>query len=314
MTESWLVADLGGTNTRVGLVESPTSAPTYIRSFANKDFDGLASLLSAYLSKADAGSVAALCAGVAGPVWNETAQLTNRDWFIDAAELRAATGAKHVTLVNDLQAQGYALDDVDAANITPLFPGTDQNSNGIRLVLGVGTGCNIAVVHTIGRHLYVPPSETGHTSLPHCDGPIGDLIQHLGASQAHKPIEAALSGPGLQNIWQWLGGGHETSEEILQKQRSGDPTAVQTVAVFCEILGDVAGNIALSHLPMGGVFLIGGLARAIAPYLSDSAFHARFCARGPYSTIMKDIPISLIADDTAALRGCARLLRQKVSP
>ena len=79
------------------------------------------------------------------------------------------------------------------------------------------------------------------------------------------------------------------------------------------VLGNVAGNLALSHLPMGGVFFIGGTARAITPYLNDSAFHERFCARGPYTSIMKDIPIYLIEDDTAALRGCARLLRQKLS-
>lgn len=92
-----------------------------------------------------------------------------------------------------------------------------------------------------------------------------------------------------------------------------DPRAADAVSLFCDLLGTVAGDIALTHLPMGGLFLIGGTARAVAPHLRNSGFHDRFCAKGPYEAILRDIPIFLIEDDMAALRGGARCLRQTLN-
>ncbi len=82
------------------------------------------------------------------------------------------------------------------------------------------------------------------------------------------------------------------------------------MSLFTEILGTVAGNIALTHLPMGGFYFIGGTARAVAPHLAELGFLTHFSAKGPYAPIMKDTPIYLIDDDTAALHGCAKYLVQ----
>lgn len=314
MAERWLLADLGATNTRVGLADHAGLIPGSARRYANRGFSGLVPLLSTYLDAADPRAITALCLGVAGPVRGGTAQLSNRDWFIDSADLRAATGAGTILMINDLQAQGHALDDLPEASVTPLFSGAPTPAGATRMVLGLGTGCNIAVVHRIGAALHVPPSEIGQSALPHCGAPLDRLIAHLGRAHPHKPVEAAVSGPGLRNIWQWLGGGaDETSEAILAAAARGDARAVQTMTHFCDLLGRVAGDIALAHLPMGGLYLIGGTARAIAPHLAQSSFLTRFSARGPYAEILRAIPVFLIEDDNAALRGCARCLRQALN-
>ena len=123
MSERHLLADVGGTNTRVGLADARGLLPDSVRIYENAGFDGLAPLLAAYLCETEPGPIDALCAGVAGPVRDGDAQLTNHDWFIAAADLAAATGAARVRLINDLQAQGYALDDVPPAARVPLFDG-----------------------------------------------------------------------------------------------------------------------------------------------------------------------------------------------
>lgn len=313
MTERWLLADVGGTNTRVGLAEAGTLIEQSRQSLPNARFGGLAPLLERYLADMQQGPVTALCAGVAGPVRNGAAHLTNHDWFIEAAALRRATGAGHVRLINDIQAQGHALDDLPKDHVVPLFAGATPPPEATRLVMGIGTGSNVAVVHRTPQGVLVPPAESGHASLPFAEGELGELIAYLGTVQPHRPMESALSGRGMQNIWRWLGGGAQTTAEIMAAAHAGDVRAGRAIALFTRLLGQVAGDLALAHLPMGGLYLFGGVARAIAPFLAGSGFHASFTAKGPYRSILEDIPILLITDDSAALRGCARLLRQEAA-
>lgn len=86
--------------------------------------------------------------------------------------------------------------------------------------------------------------------------------------------------------------------------------ATATLTAFVRLLGTVLGDLALNHLPMGGIYLIGGTARAVAPYLLPLGFADSFTAKGPYSALMREMPLNLITDDNAALLGCARYLRQ----
>lgn len=297
-----LLVDLGGTHCRVGLGEGSGLLPGTVASLRNADFPDLATLLQSYLSAQRPGPLAALCAGVAGPVRGTTAQLTNHAWHIAAQALAQATGAQTVHLLNDLQAQGYALDTLAPGTLKPLRPGTPDPS-GARLVLGLGTGCNVAVVHHAGDTLFVPPAESGHTPLPDCPD-LRPLYDALRATHPHLPIESALSGPGLTRLHHWLTGDHLTPQEIIAAKPP------ETFALASRLLGEVAGALCLHHMATGGLYLIGGTARALAPHIIWQAFNAAFTARGPYSEIIADIPITLITDDMAALRGCARYLAQ----
>lgn len=309
MAERHLLADLGGTNTRLALADGTGRLPGTIRRYLNDDFDSFESVVSAYLEETTPGPIHALCAGVAGPVLHDTAQLTNYAWHIDAANLRNLTGTPHIHLINDLQAQGYALDDLAPDAVTPIFPGQPAPPDAPRLVLNLGTGCNVAVVHRRPEGLFVPAAESGHSALPHATGQIGALFDHLRETHPHLPIEAALSGPGLSNIHAHLTGARLASTDIATAANT-DPAARNTLALFCEILGLVAGNFALHHLPAGGLYLTGGLAQSIAPHLANSAFLDTFTARGPYTAIVRAIPVSIITDDSFPLLGCARYLHQ----
>jgi glucokinase len=306
-----LLADVGGTHSRIGLSNAQgLLCPDSTRRYSNADFSGLAAVLACYLDDLGRPAVEGLCAGVAGPVAADGAQLTNLDWFIAPDDLRLATGAAQVHLLNDLQAQAYALDDLEDAALVPVLPGRAQ-PNGARLVLGLGTGCNVAVAHRIGDDLFVPPAESGHTGLPHGDAQNNALIDHLSQSHPHKPIEAALSGPGLLRVHHWLGGTALDIGEIIAQQPQGqDTTATETLCLFTRLLGTVAGDMCLHHMATGGLYLIGGVARAVAPHLAAFGMRDAFSAKGPYSAILRDIPVTVIAEDTAGLKGCARFLRQ----
>lgn len=300
-----LLVDLGGTRCRVGLADTAGLHHATCRTYSNADFDGLTTLLRRYLDDTQAGPINALCAGVAGLVRGTTAQLTNLDWFIDATDLAGATGAHHVHLLNDLQAQAYALDDLPQGAVTNIFSGT-VDPNGPRLVLGLGTGANIAVAHRIGNTLFVPPSESGHTTLPDAPG-FRALYDALRRDAPHLPLESALSGPGLARFHTHLTGDMLSPAQIIDAQPR------KTLQTFVSLLGLAASNMCLVHMATGGLFLIGGTARAIAPFLAPMGFTDTFHPRGPYSPILQDIPVSLVTDDATALAGCARYLRQVLS-
>ena len=299
-----LLVDLGGTHCRVGLGDSTGLLPETVASLRNADFPDLSGLLQSYLTAQRPSHLRALCAGVAGPVRGDTAQLTNHAWHIKADALTQATGADSVHLLNDLQAQGYALDTLAPNSLTPLRPGA-PDPKGARPVLGLGTGCNVAVAHRVGETLFVPPAESGHTPLPDCPD-LRPLFDSLRDTQPHLPIEAALSGPGLTRLHHWLTGDRLRPQVVI----AAEPK--ETFALVSRLLGEVAGPLCLHHMATGGLFLIGGTARAIAPHIDWQVFNAAFTARGPYTKIVEDIPITLITDDTAALRGCAQYLSQTI--
>ncbi|MEM7598554.1 MAG: ROK family protein [Pseudomonadota bacterium] len=305
--ERHLLIDLGGTHTRVARGGPDGLIQHSIRTYKNRAFAGLGQVLDAFLQD-QPGQVTALCAGVAGPVQENTAQLTNFDWFIDGPTLKAQTGARHVALINDLQAQGYALDDVPASAIHTVKPGTQSGPT--RMVLNLGTGCNCAVVHRVADQLYVPAAESGHSALPHARNDLHALFEHLRQDQAHLPIEAILSGPGLARVHAWVTGQSHTPEAVMDAINAGDDTAHQTLSLFLKTLGAVAGNLALHHLPLGGIYLSGGLSQALTHHIDHEAFLTAFSDKGPYTDIVRAMPVSVIADDGFALHGCQRVLAQ----
>ena len=309
MADPWLVADIGGTTTRIGFA---TAAGLDRDSVARVPNDGALDaydLILDYLGGQDV-VPKAICAGIAGPVRDGRARLTNRDWCIDSSRLSRVTGAGHVHLINDLQAQAHALAALSLPSITPLFgAATPLPRHGPRLVLGLGTGFIISVAHDLGGALFVPAAEAGHSRLPHIPD-FAPLVARIGV--AHHPVEALLSGPGLSRLHAALGHPVLSPADILAAMSAGAPDTDATRDVFARLLGHVAGDFGLIHMATAGVFLIGGLARAIAPHLDAIAFRAAFEDKGPYAGIMQAIPVSLITDDDAALLGCACVLAYRL--
>ncbi|MEO1704487.1 MAG: glucokinase, partial [Pseudomonadota bacterium] len=161
-----IVADIGGTNTRVALAEGRTLLPETIRKYPNKDYPGLESVLKDYIAAEDDVDTAACCVAIAGPVRDGVGTLTNLNWTIDKEMLRRATQAETVAVLNDLQAPGHALGHIDPANLTTIIDAPEASPNAARLVINIGTGFNVAVVYETDTGRYVPPAEAGHANLP----------------------------------------------------------------------------------------------------------------------------------------------------
>lgn len=308
-----LVADIGGTNTRCALANGANVLPDTIRRYANASYDGLETVLRQYLK--DEGDVdpAAACVAVAGPVRNGRGTLTNLDWTIDEATLAKATGAETVAILNDLQAQGHAISSLPETSLRQIIPNPDveKPKDSVRLVIGIGTGFNSVPVFETANGNVVPASESGHANLPIRTAQDLRLCDFVSTAHGFPAIEEVLSGRGLEKVYAFLGQEADDPRTADAKSimkacaENSDPRAREAAALFTRILGTVSGNLALIQLPFSGVYLVGGMAQALAPYLDEFGFAEAFRDKGRFEPFMRDFGVAVVEDDYAALTGSA---------
>ena len=113
-TDPLILADVGGTNTRVALAHAGGVDHASIRRYPNAGRPGLEPILTDYLADLGVARCAGACVAAAGPVEDGRAEMTNLAWVITRQGVAGATGAPTVAILNDLQAQGHALDGADA--------------------------------------------------------------------------------------------------------------------------------------------------------------------------------------------------------
>lgn len=314
MAESAILADVGGTNTRVALARDGRLDRASIRRFRNAGHASLPDLLRAYLAEAGA-RVEGACVAVAGPVRHGVGRLTNIGWAIDGAGLAAATGAARTAVLNDLEAQGHALARIGPEHLHLLRPAAEPPPPGAtELVIGVGTGFNAAPVHHGPGGRVVAPSECGHVTLPVTTEAELRLAQRVARIHGFADVEEVLSGRGLEHVHAWAAAEAGLPEpglsapEIMAAIGRGDPVALAAGEAFARALARVASDLALIHLPYGGIFLVGGVARAFAPHLARFGFAAAFREKGRFSDFLDSFAVAVIEDDFAALEGCAAYL------
>lgn len=306
-----LVADVGGTNSRVGLAQGAQVARDSIRRYRNRDHSGLPEILADYLQQCPDSRPTHACVAMAGPVRQGTGELTNLGWRLSPSQLRAVSGAQSAHVINDLSAQGHGL---DQAQLRPLLNGPAQpDPSQTRLVIGIGTGFNAAPVFPIQGGFLVPPSEAGHVSLPVWDPRSAALAEKLKARHGFASVEELLSGRGLPQCHALMSGQAAPADpsDILRRGVA-DPNSAegQSLALIIGALGRVAGDLALTYLPVGGIILIGGMARAYAPLLERFGFLQAMGDKGRFSELSTSFPLFLLEDDFAALDGCAAFIQR----
>lgn len=328
-----LLADIGGTNARLGIAEiTPADAPvaeiTGFKSVRCADYPNLGALLEAYLSTLPhpltAATATHACMAIAGPirteVRGETGSITNSGWQVDSEALAQRFHWSHVRLLNDFGALAYSVPYLPATDLVRIHAGVAAERGPIS-VIGPGTGFGVALLvpEPEQRRWQVITTEGGHASFAPTTRREAQLCDYLGGFERHLAVENIVSGSGIATIYNALTAlsgdvaGTDTDaehvpapNEISQRALAGeDPLCVETMTLFCDILGGVAGNIALTHGATGGVFLGGGILPKIQPLLLTSRFVERFSRKGMMSAYVERLPVNLIDSHHAALIGAA---------
>jgi len=299
-----LAGDVGGTKTLLRCVEAngEISAEGRYESAKYATFDDLVRELMPRVP----GPVDAACFAVAGPVLDDRAEVTNVGWKIEGAALARAFSIGRVSLINDFYAVALGVPLLGEDDLLSLHAGTRDRSAPMA-ILGAGTGLGEAIVIN-GRE--VVPGEGGHADFAPQDEEQSRLFLELHRRYGHVSWERVLSGGGLVNIFTFLGGGPVSPAEVAELAEGGDERALRAFAVFIDVYGSEAGNMAVRVLARGGVFLAGGVAAKNAAWFTDGRFVEAFLRKGRFRPLLETIPVDLIVNQEVGLIGAVEGARR----
>lgn len=311
-----LLADIGGSNARLATLE-PGHADAKPMVFRTADFSGFRAALDAYRRRTGVSEPFARAAiGVAGPVTEDGAKLTNCDWDLSPAAIREAIGGGDAVLVNDFTAVALSLPLLGKRDVRKVGGGQPV-SDAARAVLGPGTGLGVAGLVPDGGGGFVPVSgEGGHVDLAGANPREMTILARLMERFEHVSAECVLSGPGLRTLYEILAelaGIAETErarpEDIARSAATMEsPVAVETVSLFTRWLGAVAGDLALTLGARGGVYLAGGIVNQWGDSFDAALFREGFEAKGRFRDYLARIPTWVITDPFPAFKGLATLV------
>jgi len=313
-----LGGDVGGTKVGLALYEwrGGRLVGTRAAAFASREHDSLGGIVRAFLGEPPP-RLDAAAFGVAGPVRDGRAPITNLPWVVDAAELRVLLGIDRVTVINDLEATAYGVLTLDERDLLTLNRGNVVQ--GTAAIIAAGTGLGEGLLFWDGQQHHPAPSEGGHVEFAPCDERQSQLLAFLRRRSEHVSYERLLSGPGLVNIYEFLRDTGQAEEPAALAARlqhedpaavishagleDGTPICVQALDIFAAVYGAEAGNLALKVLATGGVYVAGGIAPKIQAKLVDGTFMAAFRAKGRMATLLEAIPVRVVLREDTALRG-----------
>lgn len=314
MADSAILADIGATNARFGLVVG--SEMGSIETYAVADYASPIEAARAFLSGPGKGHTPkrALIAA-AGPVVKGRVSMTNAAWTVDTARIRQGLELDEVRVLNDFEALGWTLPALHEEDVFTLGGGHAAEL-GTMAVMGPGSGFGLAAIAFGAGGETVLVTEGGHATLSSENRREDAIILELRTQLHHVSVERVLSGPGLVQLYQAIAKidnravPQRSSAGIVRHAQAGDcQVSRETLDLFCAFLGSVAGNVALTLGARGGVFIGGGIAARFPDFLRRSAFRERFEAKGRMSSYLSAIPTAIIMHPNPAFLGLAYLAR-----
>lgn len=317
-----LAGDIGGTKTNLALfsIDGEKLRTENFQSFVSKRYAGLVPVLLEFLA-GSAHSIDAACFGIAGPVIDGKVKTPNLPWMIDAGELRRMLKLDSLALLNDLEAAAYGIFTLEDDEFCTLNQGEPRHS-GNKALIAAGTGLGEAILHDDGRNFHPLASEGGNADFAPRDDLEIELLRCLMGRFGHVSYERALSGPGLFNIYsflkerrgfaepKWLAdrlaAGDDPSAEVSKAALANEAEiCVKALDIFVSIYGAEAGNLALRAKALRGLYVGGGIAPKILGKLQDGTFMRAFTDKGRYADLLAAIPVQVVLNDQAGLRGAA---------
>jgi len=323
-TEAVLAGDLGGTKTNLAILAPDGDAhyPLAEETLPSADFPSLEALVARFLKGKGADfAIVRASFGVAGPVVKGKATITNLPWSLDEHRLRDTLKIPSVHLLNDLEAIANAVPLLRPQDVETLNEG-QGSPHGAIAVIAPGTGLGAGYLTWNGRHYQGHASEGGHADFAPTTRREQGLQQYLALRYDHVSYERVCSGIGIPNIYDYLRDSGEEQEtewltatlDVLHDRtpaimaaaldtKTPCPIAAATLDMFVSILAAQSGNLALTFLATGGVYLGGGIPPRILPRLHQGDFMAAFASKGRLEDLLGAVPVHVIVNPKSALLG-----------
>lgn len=317
-----LAGDVGGTKTNLAVYAVDAQGQLTLVREATVPSRGAASLeaLVAAFLHAGAERIAAAAFGIAGPVLGGVVDVTNLPWHVEAQALARSIGCPAVRLLNDLETTAYGALSLPPSQLLVLSAGTPLPGN--RAVIAAGTGLGQGLLFWDGQRYHPSATEGGHVDFGPRNAREEALLRFLRPRLGRVTWERVLSGPGLHNVFTYLveGEGRAVEPAVQARLATGeDPSAVvgelgvsggcgvcaEAVDLFISLYGSQAGNLALSTLALGGVYVGGGIVTKLLPKITAGGFLRAFLDKEPHEALMRRMPLAVILTPKASLLGAA---------
>lgn len=325
-----LAGDIGGTKTILAIYspEEGLHRPLREATYPSARYPDLESIVRAFLAEAEL-PIRSAVFGVAGPVVSGKAQITNLPWRMDEHALREALGLSHVRLINDLYAIAAAVPFLQPEDLVLLNDVTPDLQGPIGVV-APGTGLGEAFIVWVEGRYHPFPSEGGHADFAPGNELESDLLRYLQRKFGRASYERVCSGIGIPNVYAFLRDGayYQESPYIAEQLRSAsdptpiiianamaeppDPMCAKVMDIFASVLAAKAGNLALTIIATGGIYLGGGIPPRILPLLQRESFMNTFRYKGRLSALMMQIPVRVILNTKVGLLGAAHVALELV--
>jgi glucokinase len=316
-----LAGDVGGTKCNLALFSEKNGrlTPAFRQRFASKEFASFDLIVKEFSRQAashlDSDRVVAAGFGVAGPVVENHVRATNLPWVVDARILEHELEVNKIVLMNDLGATGHSIEHLAQEEFAVLNPGRPE-PGGTRALIAAGTGLGQSILVWDGSRYRIVPSEGGHSDFaPHTDQQI-ELLRFMRRRYPQVSWELILSGRGFRTLHEFLAPQvkHASFEDpdadpAPEITRLGlaktCPVCVETLDLWTCIYGAEAGNLALKVLALGGVYVAGGIAVKIIEKIKDGKFFSAFRDKWKFESLLSNIPVSVVLNESAPLLGAA---------
>ena len=304
-----LVADIGGTHARFALV-GPDGQPGEVAKLKTADYPGPVEAARAYLGDR---TVDEAVFAVATPVESDWVELTNACWAFSIRATQEALGLRRLEVINDFVAQALAVPALSAEERMKIGPGEPAAEAPIA-VIGPGTGLGVAALVRIDGRWRPVASEGGHVSMAPHDAVEAEILLRLRERFGHVSNERVLSGPGLINLATTLAEiagdslALDRPEDVSRRAAAGEcKHCAEALARFSSLLGAAAGDLALTFLARGGVYIGGGLCKRLGPLFDGERFRAAFVAKGRFDRYLAAIPTYMVIRQDPGLLGAAAM-------
>ena len=312
-----LMGDVGGTNARFAVQESPGAQPTQVVTYPSVEFETFDDALKAYVAQLTCAKPLQAAVGIANPIVGDRVQMTNFHWSFSIEAVRKELGFERLLLINDFTALALSLPSLQPEHLRRIGSGGTADPAGAIGLIGPGTGLGVSgLLHDTAGHLVPLGGEGGHVSLASANAREDAVVAVLRNRFGHASAERALQGAGLVAMYEALcqidgvGAANLDPAGVTAAAMAGsDARCVEVVELFFAFLGSVAGNLALTLGARGGVYIGGGIVPRLGDWIDRSAFRERFVAKGRFREYLEGIPTWLIhAETSPALIGAARAL------